>query len=285
MNKRIIGNIAVFVLAVLASGWLGVLADSLLTAPPKGETPGMGIWILVPNLTVVAIILLSKTSWRELGFKPKFKGNLKWYLASVLIFPAVTAGVLLLGAAARWIDLSALDLRAFAGAFAVALLVTFINDIFEENLWRGFLTSQLDKLQLGDLKLYLIVGVVWGLWHLPYYLVFLPEATMRAVLPVSRAVFATVSVLTMMCWTVMFIELFRVTKSLWPCILLHAVEDALVNPLILSGFITIAAGKEILVSPIVGVIPSLLYVAVGLGIRTYRIRANRMAIGPGSLPA
>jgi membrane protease YdiL (CAAX protease family) len=164
-------------------------------------------------------------------------------------------------------------------------LVTFINDIFEENLWRGFLTSQLDKLQLGDLKLYLIVGVVWGLWHLPYYLVFLPEATMRAVLPVNRATFAAVSVVTMMCWAVMFIELFRVTKSLWPCILLHAVEDALVNPLILSGFITIAAGKEILVSPIVGVIPSLLYVAVGLGIRTYRIRANRLAIGPGSLPA
>lgn len=285
MNKRIIGNITVFVLAVLASGWLGVLADSLLTAPPKGETPGMGIWILVPNLTVIAIILLAKISWRELGFKPKLKGNLKWYLTSVLIFPAVTAGVLLLGAAVRWIDLSALDLRAFAGAFASALLVTFINDIFEENLWRGFLTSQLDKLQLGDLKLYLIVGVVWGLWHLPYYLVFLPEATMRAVLPVNRATFAAVSVVTMMCWAVMFIELFRVTKSLWPCILLHAVEDALVNPLILSGFITIAAGKEILVSPIVGVIPSLLYVAVGLGIRTYRIRANRLAIGPGSLPA
>lgn len=278
MNKRVICSVAIFVFAVLISGWLGVLVDSALTEQPKGETPGMGIWLLLPNLTGITLILLTK-SWSEVGFKPRFKGNGKWYLTSVSIFPAVTAAVLALGAALKWIDLSALDLRLFLVTFLSSLLVAFPKNILEETLWRGFLTSRLVKLDLKDWHIYLVVGFVWGVWHLPYYLVFLPAADMAAVLPVSRAVFALVAIATMMCWTVMFVELFRVTKSLWPCALLHSVEDALVNPLILSGFIAIAAGKEILVSPVLGVIPSLLYLAVGLGIRAYRTRANRMVMG------
>lgn len=70
------------------------------------------------------------------------------------------------------------------------------------------------------------------------------------------------------------IELYRVTKSIWPCVILHAVEDSLINPLILSGYISIAAGKGIFISTISGVITSILYLAVGLGIRVYRSKAN-----------
>jgi hypothetical protein len=72
----------------------------------------------------------------------------------------------------------------------------------------------------------------------------------------------------------MFTELFRVTKSVWPCVILHTVEDSLINLLVISGYISIAAGKEILISPINGIITSILYVAVGLGIRAYRKRSN-----------
>jgi hypothetical protein len=83
-------------------------------------------------------------------------------------------------------------------------------------------------------------------------------------------------IITMVCWAVMFIELYRVTKSIWPGVLLHMVEDSLVNPLVVSGFVSIAAGKEILISPIIGITTSILYLLIGFGIRTYRIEANRM---------
>jgi hypothetical protein len=43
-----------------------------------------------------------------------------------------------------------------------------------------------------------------------------------------------------------------------------------VNPLIISGFIHIAAGKEIVISPISGIVATLLYLAGGCGIRAYR---------------
>lgn len=73
----------------------------------------------------------------------------------------------------------------------------------------------------------------------------------------------------------MFTELFRVTKSVWPCIILHTVEDSLINLLVTSGYISITAGREILTSPINGIITSILYVVVGIGIRAYRIQINK----------
>ena len=82
----------------------------------------------------------------------------------------------------------------------------------------------------------------------------------------------------MIFWSVMFIELYRVTKSIWPGVVLHMVEDSLINPLVISGFISIAAGKEILISPIIGIITSILYLLIGFGIRTYRRQANQMTV-------
>lgn len=278
MDKKTIQNVVIFVLVVIFSGWIGVLVDSVLTDQPKGDTLGMGIWLVLPMLTAFAIIIFSKGSWKDVGFKLNLKGNMKWYLTSVLIFPVVTAIILVIGATTKWIDLSALNLKVLVGVFLGTLIINFIKNIFEETVWRGFLTSQLIKLNLKDWKLYLIVGSVWGIWHVPYYLFFLSGTDMQAVLPVNRSIFVVVAVITMICWSVMYTELYRVTKSIWPCVILHMVEDSLINPLVISGYISIAAGKEIFVSPISGIITTILYLAVGLGIRAYRRQYNSETI-------
>lgn len=278
MNKKVIRNVVVFIVVVILSGWIGVLVDSVLTEQPKGESLGMGIWLVLPMLTAIAITIFSKGNWNDIGFKPNFKGNIKWYLIAVLIFPVVTAIVLIIGATTKWIDLSAFDLRPFILLFSSILLINFIKDIFDGAPLHGYLTSQLIKLNLNDWKIYLIVGSLWGIWHAPYYLVFLPETDIQTVLPVSRTILFIVSIITLVCWSVMFIELYRVTQSIWPGVLSHMVEDSLINPLVISGYISIVAGKEILVSPIYGIITSILYLFVGLGIRTYRRQANQMTI-------
>lgn len=275
MDKKVIGYTGVFVFVVIICGWIGVGVDSILPAQHEGDSLGMGIWLVLPLLTAFITILLSKLSWSDIGLKPNLKGNLKWYLVSILIFPVVTAVVLLFGAAANWIDLSAFHFQTVLGAFSGALLANCIINFFEETAWRGFLTSQLLKFGLNDWILYLIVGCVWTAWHIPYYLVFLPEAHIQAVMPVSRAVYVLVAFSTILCWTVMFTELFRITKSIWPCIVLHTVEDALINLIVISGHISITAGKEFIVSPINGILASLLYLAVGLGLRAYRLRDNQ----------
>lgn len=278
MKNKIIRNIVLFIVIVIVSGWIGVLVDSVLTEQPKGNSLGMGIWLALPTLTAIALILFSKVSWKDFGFKPNFKGNIKWYLASAVIFPVVTVIVLIIGAATKWIDLSAFNFKLFIGAFCTTLLINFIKNIFEETAWRGYLTSQLVKLNLNDWKIYLIVGCVWGMWHIPYYLVFLPEADIQAVMPVSRAIYVIVAFTTFLSWAVMFTELFRVTKSIWPCVILHTVEDSLINFIVISGYISIVTGKEILVSPINGIITSIIYLAVGLGTRAYRRQANKIII-------
>ncbi len=155
--------------------------------------------------------------------------------------------------------------------FVSTLLANFIKNIFEESVWRGYLAAKLLKLKAKDIWLYLIVGGVWGIWHLPYYLFFLPESDMYQVLPVDRVVFAIAAIFSMICWSVMFVELYRITKSIWPVVILHMIEDSLINHLVIDGYITIGPGKEILISPIIGIIASILYVIVGLLLRKNRI--------------
>lgn len=59
------------------------------------------------------------------------------------------------------------------GLYLVTLLVApFINSIFafgEELGWRGYLLPKL--LPLGKPRAYLLMGIIWGLWHLPLLLV------------------------------------------------------------------------------------------------------------------
>ncbi|WP_292387772.1 type II CAAX prenyl endopeptidase Rce1 family protein [Methanosarcina sp. UBA5] len=276
MNKKVIRNTVVFIVLVILSGWIGVLVDSSLPEQPKNESSGMGIWLVLPMLTAVAITIFSKGNWKDFGFNPNFKGNIKWYLIATLIFPVVTTIVLIIGATTRWIDFSAFDFRPFILIFSSTLLTNFIIDIFDGAPLHGYLTSQLLKLNFSDWKIYLIVGGLWGIWHAPYYLVFLPATEIQAVLPVNRAIYFTISIVTLVCWAVMFIELFRVTKSIWPGVVLHMVEDSLINPLVILGYVSIAAGKEILISPINGIIPTILYLLVGLGIRAYRRQTSQI---------
>ncbi|TFH05566.1 MAG: CPBP family intramembrane metalloprotease, partial [Methanosarcina sp.] len=57
MNKKVIRNVVVFIVVVILSGWIGVLVDSVLTEQPKGESLGMGIWLVLPMLTAIAITI------------------------------------------------------------------------------------------------------------------------------------------------------------------------------------------------------------------------------------
>jgi membrane protease YdiL (CAAX protease family) len=57
--------------------------------------------------------------------------------------------------------------------YVVTLVISpFVNGVFglgEELGWRGFLLPKL--MVLGKVKAYLLLGIVWGLWHLPLILI------------------------------------------------------------------------------------------------------------------
>ena len=272
-NSKVIRNLIFFTIIVILCGWLGVLIDKVIPDQPEGDSLGMVIWLVLPLLAVIALRTFAGDGWEDAALNPRLKSNAIWYVVAFLIFPTVTAIVMLIGSVFRWIDLSGFNLSAFIPVFFGLLIFNFIKNIFEESVWRGYLTTKLIKLNLSDLFLYLIVGLIWSVWHLPYYMEFLPKEIISSVLPVSRFAFFLVGVLTMTAWTVMFVEIYRLTNSIWPAVLLHAVEDAVINPLIIDGHISIASGMEIFISPICGILPTSIYLMIGLWMRRRRIVA------------
>jgi len=263
-------NIMIFIVVVLLCGWFGVLVDKLIPEQPQGDTLGMGIWLISPLLATILLRSFAGDGWRDIGLLPNFKGNLKWYVIALFIYPAVTSVVLLISYVFGWMDFSAFNLSTVLSVFLGGLLIQFVKNFFEESVWRGYLTSKLSNLKLNDFWLYLIVGGIWGAWHIPYFLVFLSESDIISVLPVNRWLFTIVGIVTMICWTVMYTEIYLMTRSIWPLVLMHMTEDALVNPLILDGYIKIAQGKEFLVSPSAGILTTCLYLIVGWLLRMKR---------------
>lgn len=263
-------NILIFTLVVLLSGWLGYYLDQSMPPQPGEETLGMALWLVLPLLTTLLLRAFAGDGWKDIGFRPRLGENAKWYFVSFLIFPLVTALLLIMGRLLGWIDFSHFNTGDYLSVFAASLLPNFIKNIFEEFVWRGYLTTKLLQLQIKDTWLYLIVGGIWGIWHLPYYLFFLPEGQISQILPVTRSVFALLAIVTMIFWTVMYVELYRITGSIWPAVILHMSEDSVINHLVLDQHIVIAPGKEFLISPISGILSMVLYLLVGLTLRQLR---------------
>ena len=72
----------------------------------------------------------------------------------------------------------------------------------------------------------------------------------------------------------MYTEIFRVTKSMWPLVIMHTMEDAVINPLLLLGIVSVERNQAFLFSLSVGIIPTILYLIVGLAIRNWRIKTR-----------
>lgn len=265
MEKKIKRNTVLFSLISISCGWLGVLVNNILTKQPEGYSLGMLLWLVLPLLTAVLIRAFIKDDSKSLGLKPNFKGNLKWYLVSFIIFPAITLFVFTIGSISNWIDFSKFHFADFAAAFLGMFAANFIKNIFEELAWRGFLTERLIKLKCSDGKIYSIVVIVWSLWHVPYYLFFLPGNIING----SRITTLFLGIITLVCWIIMFSELYRLTRSIWPCVILHAAINSLE---VIYNYISIKGGKDIFVNYDTGIISLVICIFIGILMRNYRIK-------------
>ncbi|HEY4651286.1 MAG TPA: CPBP family intramembrane glutamic endopeptidase [Pontibacter sp.] len=262
-------NLVIFAIVVLASGWAGCLLSKQLNLPQ--ENPGMLLWLVAPLLAVLVLRTFAGDSWRDAGLRPLFLGNVKWYILSLLVYPVLTLTIVGMGSMFSWITLQGFSVSVFLQAFALALLPAFLKNILEEFAWRGYLTPKLATLNLSDYSLYLIVGLIWGLWHVPYYLYFLDATAMRSFATINSGLFIPLAIVAMLAWSIMFAEFRFLTGSVWPAVLLHMMLDAFVNSLILDDSFSIATGKEIWVHPVVGLFSIISYTIVGLTLRSIRL--------------
>lgn len=266
-------NVIIFIIITFASGWLGVLLDAVLNDQPEGNSLGMGLFLVLPFLTGIILRITCRDS-RDMGIKPNFKGNSRWYLLSIIIYPLVTVITVGVAKTFRYVDISDFEINTFISLALFSIAGGFVKNIFEEFAWRGYLTPKLIDLKLNDWFVYIISGLVWALWHAPYYLVFLPDVYFQSI---SRVGMLLTGCILMVCWAVMYVEIYRLTKSVWPCVIMHVVEDAVPTVLVATGaFITFTKDGDFWWNPISGISATILFLGLGFLLRTARIKKERV---------
>ena len=271
-NKKTLRNVILFSLVAISCGWIGVGVNQLLGEPSNLESLGSGIFIVSPIVCMILLRLLGGDGWKDFPLKPRFKQNSRWYIFVIAVYPVVIGITLFVGKLLGWVDVSKFSVAAYLPVFATAFLPVFIKNIFEETAFRGYLTVKMEQLTKNEWLIYVVVAFVCQIWHLPYNLVFLGDTYQATFFPYSKELFVLVSLVVIAVWTIMYTEIFFLSCSLLLVVLMHSMKDAL-NPLISEGLTIILPDKTLLVSPLFGLIPTLIYLAIGLYLR--RIRKSR----------
>ena len=271
-NKKTLRNVILFSLVAISCGWIGVRVNQLLGEPSNLESLGSGIFIASPIVCMILLRLLGGDGWKDFPLKPRFKQNTRWYIFAIAVYPVVIGITLFVGKLLGWVDVSKFSVAAYLPVFATAFLPIFIKNILEETAFRGYLTVKMEQLTKNEWMIYLVVAFVCQIWHLPYNLIFLDDAYQATFFPYSKVLFVFVSFVVIAVWTIMYTEIFFLSRSLLLLVLMHSMKDAL-NPLISEGFTVISPDKTLLVSPLSGLIPTLIYLVIGLYLR--RIRKSK----------
>ena len=271
-NKKTLRNVILFSLVAISCGWIGVRVNQLLGEPSNLESLGSGIFIASPIVCMILLRLLGGDGWKDFPLKPRFKQNTRWYIFAIAVYPVVIGITLFVGKLLGWVDVSKFSVAAYLPVFATAFLPIFIKNILEETAFRGYLTVKMEQLTKNEWMIYLVVAFVCQIWHLPYNLIFLDDAYQATFFPYSKVLFVFVSFVVIAVWTIMYTEIFFLSRSLLLLVLMHSMKDAL-NPLISEGFTVISPDKTLLVSPLFGLIPTLIYLVIGLYLR--RIRKSK----------
>ena len=273
-NKRTLRNVILFSFVAVVCGWVGVGVDKLLGQPSNLESLGALIFISSPILCMVLLRLFGGDGWKDLPLKPNFRRNARWYLFAIVVYPVVIGITLFVGKLFGWVDVSRFSIAAYSPVFIAAFLPQCLKNIFEESVWRGYLTVKVEQLTQNEWLVYLVVALVWQVWHLPYYLILLDDAYLASFFPFGNVLFVVTSFAVIGVWTIMYTEIFFLSRSLLLVVSMHAMEDAL-KPLISDGFAVVSPDKALLVSPSFGLIPLLLYLVTGLWLRRIRKSSAR----------
>jgi membrane protease YdiL (CAAX protease family) len=139
-----------------------------LFGPLSGEHPLFFLAVWAPAIAAF-IIVLSKTGWKGLrqfvGRVLYWRVSRPWYLFLFIGLPAIFY------AGAAWngnLFREPFPLES-AQALLVALLLSVIKGPVEEFGWRGLALPLLQR-KFAPFWAALMIGIIWGVWHLPAFL-------------------------------------------------------------------------------------------------------------------
>ena len=275
MDKK---KVIKFVVITILISWTIQIIVSLYMVNNPGITgtmvfqAGLAICMFVPLIAA----LISKASFRSMGWKPKFKGNIGWLIfAAYGMIPVVAAGsalfflmfpdlfdttgsYLIAQSKSAGVDLTAqLEQSGMSyqqyilSGIPAILLAPFLNistAIGEEAGWRGFLYPELNK-KYGKAMTWIIGGVIWAAFHFPCIILGGYEYGFDYI----GKPWLGLVVFTVFCVAMGIIEeiVFSTTKCIWYAALLHGSINAMATiPVIFANANNANLNRYLILGPV-----------------------------------
>jgi len=278
LSKKQLGfNILLLALLSIAAGWFGILLKSL-----TGQTNlALSVFLALPPMGVLVLNLVYKNSDINPGFGMNLRKNGVSYIFSLILIPALVTVIVWVGKSIGVISIDGIVNQGVGKLFGAVMLLffsDFIKNCLEEFTWRGFFTQHFKKLGLPDLANHFVTGIIWSLWHLPYWLFLLDKTTRSAVSTLDTPLFVLMGILFLLALSFVFGELRLLSKSAWPVVLLHTSLNAITITLLLNGFVKVKSSAELWLSPGGNSIMFIsLLILVGLALYRARTKKSRVA--------
>ena len=282
-------NFAVFAVVVAGIGWVGVTIDRASGATTgtssatstNGSTNGQGLWIMIPALTALVLYYLSRDGAGRLGLTLRFGRRGRWFGFAAGLLPLATTVTVLAGIT---LGLTTFHLTpapgkpALLASFVAGLGFLTLKNVIEEFIFRGYGTRTAMATGLRGVTPHVLVGLVWGLWHLPLYLIWTPASDRPTITSLSWLWFFPMFFLGVVALGVVLGELRVQTGSIWPGVLMHTLGSAIAAPLLANGHLTFSGHTDALV----GIQPSslisiLIFATAGWLLIRHRTRIHTRA--------
>jgi len=167
LNTSKTQQLIIFFVLAFVIGWLAFLPILLYHAYPKSSA-----FIFLFSPALAALITAALTNGIAgvkdvLGRYFLWKFNIKWYLLAIFVLPLIFLLTVLISFRTNLESL-------WTGSPWYFLIASFgflmIINSGEEIGWRGFALSRLQSVIKNPLVASIVLGAIWGLWHLPLYL-------------------------------------------------------------------------------------------------------------------
>jgi membrane protease YdiL (CAAX protease family) len=257
----------------------------------------MVVLMLSPAIASIATRLITREGWSNLLLRPRFRGGWPYYLAG-WVAPAlaiIVGGVIYYLLFPAQFDPSMSYVRQAFGAEVPAnttiwtillnsLLVTVVATLptlpimlGEELGWRGYLLPKL--MPLGGRKAALLIGVIHGAWHWPFFPMGYNYGFDRFGLPLVAAALLylvyVISLSTLFAWVTLR------SGSVWPAALAHGTNNN--TGTLMVNYMGTAPNTLVGPSPL-GIVGMLGFVLLALPIFFSRSALAPMVSAPAAAP-
>ncbi|MFH1347935.1 MAG: CPBP family intramembrane glutamic endopeptidase [Candidatus Margulisiibacteriota bacterium] len=210
-----------FIITVLAVSWLIQVVIFTKMVPANL----MLLYMFIPAIIGFIFYFLDKAPWQKqvqlFTRGLNFRSIAFAALYPFLWFIVVAAVALILGIGKLNLDfLPTLTSSSYLLSYIIVIITSLPIMFGEEYGWRGYLLPTLTE-QHGKIRAVIIVGIVWGLWHVPSY--YIAYSSMNIGNPILLTLIGVaVGVVASFPYAYCF---YLARGNILPCVLIHSVYD------------------------------------------------------------